>query len=103
MWLEVVSVALFVAMGKAHPKVPPIAGSGRVIERDRTAPTRQVGPHVGDGVLAHATASVNRASIERWGPDWRHMGAAPGIAGSSGPELEAVFLDTQRQSSSSSR
>jgi len=44
-------------------------------------------------VLAHATASVNRDSTEQWGLDWRHMGIAPGIAGSVGPELDTVFLD----------
>lgn|GEM_PF-3382032 len=48
---------------------------------------------VGVGMLAHATASANRDSITEWGLDWKRMAAAPGIAGSRSPELEAVFLD----------
>ena len=51
------------------------------------------GGAVGIGVLAHATASDNRASIAQWGLDWRRMGGSPGIVGSGSPELEAVFLD----------
>jgi hypothetical protein len=51
------------------------------------------GGAIGFGTLAHATASTNRESILQWGLDWRRMGVAPGIAGSSQPELEAVFLD----------
>jgi hypothetical protein len=47
----------------------------------------------GGGALAHATASANRASILQWGLDWKRMGIAPGIAGSSRYELDAVFLD----------
>jgi hypothetical protein len=47
----------------------------------------------GTGLLAHATASVNRASISEWGLDWTRMGPAPGIAGRLEPELPAVFLD----------
>jgi hypothetical protein len=46
------------------------------------------------GPLAHASASANRESIERWGLDWTRMGNAAGIAGSVKPELEGVFLDT---------
>ena len=48
---------------------------------------------MGSGVLAHATATVNRDSIAEWGLDWTRMGAAQGIAGSYKPELDAVFLD----------
>lgn len=51
------------------------------------------GGTLGVGTLAHATASANRDSILRFGLDWSRMGAAPGIAGSRGPELDAVFLD----------
>ena len=47
----------------------------------------------GKGDLAHATASANRASILEWGLDWKRMGIAPGIAGSSRYELDAIFLD----------
>ncbi len=44
------------------------------------------------GEMFHATAQENRRSILRHGLDWRHMGTAPGIAGSQEPELPAVFL-----------
>jgi hypothetical protein len=44
------------------------------------------------GEMFHATAQENRQSIQRHGLDWRHMGFAPGIAGSPEPELPAVFL-----------
>ena len=46
----------------------------------------------GAGQMLHVTAAANRASIRRHGLDWRRMGAAPGIAGSSRPELPAVFV-----------
>jgi hypothetical protein len=42
--------------------------------------------------MFHATAAANRESIRRHGLDWRRMGAAPGIAGSTRPELPAVFV-----------
>jgi hypothetical protein len=42
----------------------------------------------------HVSSSLNRASIERHGLDWRLMGAAPGIAGSRGPEEQGIFLVT---------
>jgi hypothetical protein len=51
------------------------------------------GGAVGVGVLAHATAAVNRDSITEFGLDWNRMGAAQGIAGSRCPELDAVFFD----------
>lgn len=50
----------------------------------------------GRGLMFHATASANRESVLRHGLDWRRMGAAPGIAGSTGPELPAVFLCDSR-------
>ena len=44
----------------------------------------------------HVTSSVNRASIEEHGLDWRLMGATHGIAGVAGvsmtPEVEGIFL-----------
>lgn len=40
----------------------------------------------------HVTSSRNRSSILRHGLDWTRMGAAPGIAGSSGPEVDGCFL-----------
>jgi len=45
-----------------------------------------------DQVFYHVTAAANRASIRRHGLDWRRMGAAPGVAGSPGPELPGVFV-----------
>jgi hypothetical protein len=51
-------------------------------------------------LLAHATASVDRASIMHWGLDWRRMRIAPGIAGSSRPEQEALSSVTSRPLSS---
>lgn len=38
------------------------------------------------------TSSKNRDSIERHGLDWMRMGATCGIAGSSAPEQEGIFL-----------
>lgn len=40
----------------------------------------------------HVTSSLNRASIAEYGLDWQRMAAAPGIAGSRGPEADGVFL-----------
>jgi hypothetical protein len=42
--------------------------------------------------LFHVTSALNRDSIMRHGLDWTRMGAAPGIAGSRGPEQAGVFL-----------
>jgi hypothetical protein len=47
-------------------------------------------------VLFHVTASTNRESIERHGLDWHRMSAAPGIAGSTMPEKEGIFLARDR-------
>ncbi|MFH5207337.1 hypothetical protein ACHIPZ_03750 [Antrihabitans sp. NCIMB 15449] len=38
------------------------------------------------------TSVLNRASIARYGLDWRRMGAARGIAGSVAPEQQGCFL-----------
>ncbi|NKX86426.1 hypothetical protein [Nocardia coubleae] len=40
----------------------------------------------------HVTSVLNRASIARFGLDWRRMGAARGIAGSHRPEQAGCFL-----------
>ncbi len=50
----------------------------------------------GQGLMFHASASANRESIRLHGLDWRRMGAAPGIAGSTRPELPAVFVCDSR-------
>jgi hypothetical protein len=42
--------------------------------------------------LFHVTSALNRESILASGLDWTRMGAASGIAGSSMPEEEGVFL-----------
>ncbi len=42
--------------------------------------------------LFHVSPAANRASIDEHGLDWTLMGAAAGIAGSSSPEVEGVFL-----------
>jgi hypothetical protein len=42
--------------------------------------------------LWHVSSSANRESIFRHGLDWRRMGAAPGIAGSSRAEQQGCFL-----------
>jgi hypothetical protein len=42
--------------------------------------------------LFHVTSSLNRESIQAHGLDWRRMGAARGIAGSSAPEQAGCFL-----------
>jgi hypothetical protein len=46
----------------------------------------------GTGHMLHITAVANRESVRRHGLDWRRMGAAAGIAGSTRPELPAVFV-----------
>jgi hypothetical protein len=50
----------------------------------------------GTGQMFHVTAAANRDSIRWHGLDWRRMGAAPGIAGSTSPELPAVFACGER-------
>lgn len=42
--------------------------------------------------MFHVTSVRNRESILTHGLDWTRMGAAPGIAGSSEPEADGVFL-----------
>jgi len=42
--------------------------------------------------LFHVSSAANRESILAHGLDWTRMGAAPGIAGSTAPEQEGVFL-----------
>ncbi|MFD7966796.1 hypothetical protein ACFV5J_39050 [Streptomyces zaomyceticus] len=42
--------------------------------------------------LFHVSSTLNRQSIARHGLDWTRMGAAPGIAGSSRPEVEGIFV-----------
>jgi hypothetical protein len=42
--------------------------------------------------LFHVSSAGNRESIRTGGLDWRLMGASPGIAGSSRPEVDGVFL-----------
>jgi hypothetical protein len=46
----------------------------------------------GHGTRVHATAAGNRSSIYRYGLDWNRMGRAPGLAGSTTPELPAIFV-----------
>jgi hypothetical protein len=45
----------------------------------------------GSGELFHVTTAGNRDSIRRYGLDWTLM-SRRGIAGSAGPELDAIFL-----------
>jgi hypothetical protein len=40
----------------------------------------------------HVSSAENRESILKHGLDWTRMAAAPGIAGSSRPEIDGVFL-----------
>lgn len=42
--------------------------------------------------MFHVSSSANRASIEAHGLDWTRMDAVPGIAGSTAPEVDGVFL-----------
>jgi len=49
---------------------------------------------IASGKLAHATSRQNRESIQTHGLDWRLMGGARGIAGSTAPEVEGIYLDT---------
>jgi hypothetical protein len=58
--------------------------------------TGRLRPHLeivrGRGTRVHATAAENRESVYRYGLDWNRMGSAPGIAGSTRPELPAIFV-----------
>ncbi|MFG2901002.1 hypothetical protein ACGFZH_28445 [Streptomyces zaomyceticus] len=40
----------------------------------------------------HVSSVLNRQSIAQHGLDWTRMGTAPGIAGSSRPEVEGIFV-----------
>ena len=40
----------------------------------------------------HVTSVLNRESIRAHGLDWSRMGAARGIAGSTRPEADGIFL-----------
>lgn len=42
--------------------------------------------------MFHVSSVLNRRSIQRYGLDASHMGAARGIAGSTRPEAEGIFL-----------
>jgi hypothetical protein len=42
--------------------------------------------------LYHVSSAANRDSILAHGLDWTRMGAACGIAGSTAPEVDGVFL-----------
>ncbi|MFE5591409.1 hypothetical protein [Streptomyces sp. NPDC056549] len=42
--------------------------------------------------LFHVSSILNRRSIAQHGLDWARMSAAPGIAGSSRPEVEGIFV-----------
>jgi hypothetical protein len=42
--------------------------------------------------LFHVSSAANRDSILAHGLDWTRMGAARGIAGSTGPEVAGVYL-----------
>jgi len=46
--------------------------------------------------LFHVSSRRNRESIAENGLDWRLMSDAPGIAGSSSPEVAGVFLCVDR-------
>jgi hypothetical protein len=94
---EVIAAAAGVAA--ADPWVSAVC---RALQRDRewAGQPRHRRPQLwvvpGEGELFHVTAAVNRESIRRHGLDWRRMGAAPGIAGSAGPERAAVFACDSR-------
>jgi hypothetical protein len=46
--------------------------------------------------MYHVTSAHNRESIKAHGLDWTRMGAAPGIAGSTRPEVPGIFLCPDR-------
>jgi hypothetical protein len=47
--------------------------------------------------LLHVSSQFNRESITEHGLDWLLMSDAPGIAGSTAPEVEGVFLCTDER------
>lgn len=59
-------------------------------------------PRPGRGEMFHVSAVANRNSILYHGLDWRHVGAALGIAGASSPDAPAVFLCTCIEETTSS-
>jgi hypothetical protein len=40
----------------------------------------------------HVTSSRNRSSIQKYGLDWKRMGAVGNVAGGSLPEQEGIFV-----------
>jgi hypothetical protein len=79
---------------------PWVSAVVRALERERRwKPTgyswgrrNELEIQLGQGHMFHVSACANRNSIERHGLDWSFMGAAPGVAGSSKPELPGIFL-----------
>jgi hypothetical protein len=47
--------------------------------------------------MFHMSSTRNRESIRQFGLDWTRMGAAPGIAGSSRPEVAGCFLMAEEE------
>ncbi len=73
---------------------PWVQAVGAALTRERAWPSgrrHDLDVRKGSGELFHVTASRNRDSIREHGLDWTRM-TGRGIAGSSGPELDAVFL-----------
>ncbi|SDJ02514.1 hypothetical protein SAMN05444157_1340 [Frankineae bacterium MT45] len=46
--------------------------------------------------MFHVSSVRNRHSIQSYGLDASRMGAAPGIAGSTRPEAEGIFLSAEK-------
>lgn len=64
------------------------------LARERTWPSGRRGDlevRFGAGEMFHVTRATNRDSIRAHGLDWKRM-TGPGIAGSTGPELDGIFL-----------
>ena len=76
-----------------------IKAVAEALTRERALRQRRRFLQVGsaDREFVHVTAVTNRQSIRRHGLDWRRMGTY-GIAGSTRPELEGVFLDWDEES-----
>jgi hypothetical protein len=80
---------------------PWVLAVAAAVVRDRTlpAPSRRgiLEVRAVEGELFHASPAINRESIRHHGLDWRRMGAAPGIAGSTDPEAPGIFLCEDRR------
>jgi len=93
-------ISVLVAVVGRESDDPWVLAVNAALARERAWPgfgrreTLEVRQAVGE--MFHVSAVENRDSIRHHGLDWRRMGTTRGVAGSSVPELEAIFLCESR-------